>query len=221
MTGVWLRHRYADLPVLGVAATDLAALDLAVRRAAYATSRGRSARMFTEHDVRIPLRLGLRLRGNREGSLESLIDVPAWIVAVLGSAPATALINLVTMLSWREAIRVQLRQLVLTDDEEQVLRDAARAAPPVPEPEQVAGPAHPRELPAGQRRTPEFVDPASSAVPAQGVLPDPLAERLASTEPVVDVDIGDVHIRGLRPDIEVAVQQGDRITAVSVRKPRR
>jgi hypothetical protein len=221
VTGVWLGHHYAERPVVGVASDDLAALDLAMRRAAYATARGRSARMFLEVDVRIPQRLGLQLREAREGSLEWLLDVPAWIVAALASAPATALINLITVLSWREAIRVQLRRLALSDEEQQILRESARPAPQVAAPHDVPGPPYPRELPVSAGRIPSFDEPTSAAVPPQGPLPRSIVEHAMAIEPLLDIDVGEVHIRGLRPETEVVVQQGNQLTVVTVRAPKR
>jgi len=220
VSGVWLRQRYEDFPVLGVAASDFGTLDLAVRRAAYAALRGYSVAMFVEGDVRLPLRLGLQLRGTRDGSLESLFDVPAWIAGTLASVPVTALINLVTMLSWREAIRIRLRRLILTDAEQEILAAAARPAPIARAPEDVPGPAQPREPPprAGGRAP---LDPPQSKVPSQGALPDEVAMRITNTEPLVDIEIGEIRIRGMRPELEVVVQQDEHVTAVSLRAAQR
>ena len=221
VTAVWISHRYATTPVAAVAGDDLAALDLALRRAAYATERGWSARVFHDADIRIPKRMGLHVREARAGSLEWLLDIPAWMVAGLSSAPAVALINLVTIVSWREAVRVQLRRAVLSAEERRVLKEAARPAPSSALPSDVAGASNPRVLYRGVERVSVAEEPDPVGLPHQGALPESVERQLVASEPLVDIDIGDVHVRGVRPDTEVVVQQDDRVTAVAIRALKR
>lgn len=221
VTAIWISHRYSTTPVAAVAGEDLAALDLALRRAAYATERGWSARVFHDADIRIPTRMGLHVREARAGSLEWLLDIPAWMVAGLSSAPAVALINLVTLVSWREAVRVQLRRAILSPEERRVLREAERPAPPSAPSADVSGPSNPRVLYRGVDRSSVAKEPKSDDLPRQGALPELVERQLDASEPLVDIDIGDVHVRGVRPETEVVVQQDDRVTAVAIRALRR
>lgn len=220
VTAVWISHRYATTPVAAVAGDDLAALDLALRRAAYATERGWSALVFHEADIRIPTRMGLHVREARPESLEWL-DIPAWMLAGLSSAPAVALINLVTIVSWREAVRVQLKRAVLSAEERRVLEEAARPAPSSAPPSEVSGPSNPRIVYRGVESNSVAEEPNPDILPRQGALPDLVERKLAASEPLVDIDIGDVHVRGVRPDTEVVVQQDDRVTAVAIRAIKR
>ena len=221
VTAVWISHRYETTPVAAVAGDDLAALDLALRRAAYATERGWSARIFHDADIRIPKRMGLHVREARAGSLEWLLDIPAWMVAGLSSAPAVALINLVTIVSWREAARVQLRRAVLSAEERRALEEAARPAPLSAPPSEVSGPSNPRVLYRGVESKSMAEEPDPDSLPRQGALPELVERRLVASEPLVDIDIGDVHVRGVQPETEVVVQQDDHVTAVTIRALKR
>ncbi len=221
VTAVWISHRYEATPVAAVVGDDLAALDLALRRAAYATQRGWSARIFHDADIRIPTRLGLQVREARAGSLEWLLDIPAWMVMGLSSAPAVALINLVTIVSWREAVRVQLRRTVLTREESRVLEEAARPAPQSEETFADDGSDPPRLAPGNARTGAQRVGGVAVEIPRQGALPTLVERRLDAVEPVVDIDIGDVHVRGVRPETEIVVQQGEQVTSVAIRALRR
>ena len=165
--------------------------------------------------------MGLHVREARAGSLEWLLDIPAWMVAGLSSAPAVALINLVTIVSWREAVRVQLRRAVLSAEERRVLKEAARPAPSSALPSDVAGASNPRVLYRGVERVSVAEEPDPVGLPHQGALPESVERQLVASEPLVDIDIGDVHVRGVRPDTEVVVQQDDRVTAVAIRALKR
>jgi hypothetical protein len=175
--------------------------------------------MFGEAHIRIPQRLGLQVREAEKGSLEWLLDIPAWIVSGLASAPTVALVNFVTLMSWREAIRAQLRRLLLTAEERRILQEAARPAPASAPPEEVPGLAYPQEIGRHGGPLQPFQEPKSSNVPLQGALPIPIAERIAANETLVDVEVGEVRVRGMRPETQVVVQQDDDITVVTVRKP--
>jgi hypothetical protein len=165
--------------------------------------------------------MGLHVREARAGSLEWLLDIPAWMVAGLSSAPAVALVNLVTIVSWREAVRVQLRRAVLSAEERRILDEAARPAPPSVPPSEVSGPSNPRVLYRGVKSASVAEEPKSDDLPRQGALPELVERELVASEPLVDIDIGDVHVRGVRPETEVVVQQDDRVTAVAIRALRR
>jgi len=73
-----------------------------------------------------------------------------------------------------------------------------------------------RRASAGGRRA---LDGSSSGTGRS--LPGPVADRLNAVDRLVEVDVGDIRIRGMRPETEVVVQQGDQLTSVSVRAPQR
>jgi hypothetical protein len=221
VTGVWISHGYATTPVASVAGEDLAALDLALRRAAYATERGLSARIFHDADIRIPTRMGLHVREARAGSLEWLLDIPTWMVLGLSSAPAVALINLVTIVSWREAVRIQLTRMVLSAEERLILEEAARPAPPSAALSEVGGSERPRALYRGVEHASATKEPDPGVLPRQGALPEAVGQELDASEPLVDIDVGDAHVRGVRPETRVVIQQDGHVTAVTIRALKR
>jgi hypothetical protein len=208
--------RYAERPVLNAFAADAEQFDLALRRAALAVYRRWPIDIYFDEDIRIPRRLGLQLEAARPGSLDVMVAIPVWIVAALASQPATAIANLLALLSEREAVRVQIRRWVLTDEELRTLEAASRPAVDVPPPEEREG--HDADIPNARVLTP----PEHEGLPRlQDPLPGPLAEALHRQEPVVDVEIGHVRVRSARPDIDVVVRSGAEVTAVSIREPKR
>jgi hypothetical protein len=211
---VFLNCRYENHPVLGELAWDLEQLDLAVRRAALATERGVPAERFASSKARIPRRLGLQLRGSSAGSLELLLDIPTWIVAALASQPATALANAIALLSAREALRVRIREARVMPRERPVLD--ANARPPV----QVREPSNSGASPDTTERILESVVGASttssSTTARQGALPREVKDRLTATPAEFVLDVGNIHVRTQGLAVDVTIQEGDRLTSVSV-----
>jgi hypothetical protein len=191
--------------------------DLAVRRAAYAIWNHIPADELVERDIRIPRRQGVRLTGTEQGSLELLLSLPPWIVGALASQPATALANLIALLSARETIRVQLRRLVLTPAELHLLESHR------PEPVDLPTALNDGSSASDRSATALYEEDEHPVVAsaAQEALPAELEELVNSAEPLVDVEVGHVRVRSRRPDIDVVVQEGERIISVGIRTPRR
>lgn len=208
--------RYQELPVLGALAWDVGQFDLAMRRAAFAARERIPLDRFLVADIRLSRRGGLQLRGAEPGSLELLLDIPVWIVAALASQPTTALVNLLTLIGAREAIRVRLRRVVLSADEESLLVEAQRAPAALPRPDDFDDrPLTPIELESG-------AGPTTAEVPVrQGRLPNEIRTRLEGSEPIVDVEVGSVRIRTPRPEIDVVVHENGVATSVSIQQPQR
>jgi hypothetical protein len=215
VAAVYLGWEYADLPVLGQLAWDFEQFDLALRRASLATSQRLPVARFEETDIRIPRRAGLQLRGANAGSLEILLDIPRWIVAVLASEPVTAVANLIALLGARQAIRVALRRSRLSDQERQRLEELER--------EPASLPGEPENTP--YEELPTEVESISSIEEAsqvrQGAISVDVKQALDAAEPIVDVEVGHVRVRSRRPDIDIVIREGDSVTAVSIREPRR
>jgi hypothetical protein len=219
-SAVYLRWHYEQAPALGAFASDTEAFDLAMRRAAFAVHERRPIKSLIDGHVRLSRSDGLHLRGASEGSLDVLLDIPAWIVIALASAPATAVVNLLTLLSAREMVRVQLRRLILTEHEQRILTDHQRTPLQLP-------PAHSGPFDDDLRLQPPDQTMATDSMPdatlttRQGALPSSVAEMMESTEPIVDVEIGHIRVRTPRPDIDVVIQEGDLATSISIRTPKR
>ena len=112
---------------------------------------------------------------------------------------------------------MRLRRLVLSADESRILEEASRPAalPPAPEDNDEDQAYHPLWASKVASDEPEeYVAP-------QGALPREIAARLDDAESLVDVEVGHVHVRTRRPDIDVVVRDGDSVTSVSIREPQR
>src|SRR5690349_13675163 len=74
---VWIRYRYPEYPSMGHAGVDFEFFDRALRHSAYAATRRES--VVDDHGprIRLPVDLGLQLRGASSGSLEVLLAIPA------------------------------------------------------------------------------------------------------------------------------------------------
>ena len=83
------------------------------------------------------------------------------------------------------------------------------------------GASDPRVLYRGVENTSVAEEPNPDSLPRQGALPELVERQLVASEPLVDVDIGDVHVRRVRPETEVVVQQDDHVTAVAIRALKR
>jgi len=213
---VFIGCRYASYPVLGELAWDVEQFDLAVRRAALATEKGFLVERFLRSDVRVPRRLGLQMRGSTQGSLEILLDIPAWIVAALASQPATAVANLITLLGARESIRVRIRGILLTAEEKRILEASSR--PPAQLPTTSGGGVVApgiRELLEADQPDTRSGKQSTHTNARQGTLPRRIKERLDSTEADVEVDVGNVVVRTQGLAVEISVQEGDRLTSIS------
>ena len=211
---VLVSWRYKEHPVLGALAWDLEQIDLAMRRATYAVQQNLTVDDVVRPDVRLPRRDGLQLRGSQEGSLGLLVDIPTWIVEALSSQPAIALTNLIVLLSAREAIAVRLRRLLLTKAEKEILATNSRV--PV-EPPHSPSSAYADEGARTSIRPQTSVHPQTNTL--QGALPRDVASRIDASDPLVDVQVGRVRVRTHRPTVEIAVQEGDTLTSVSISDP--
>jgi hypothetical protein len=212
---VFFGCRYESYPVLGELAWDVEQFDLSVRRAALATREGFSIDRFAGGGVRVPRRVGLQLRGTTSGSLDLVLDIPAWIVAALASQPVMAIANLIQLLGAREAIRVRLRSLILTPEEKRVLAASTRTPAPL-----APGRRHDAPAPGGSYSDELEISvatyPGHETSARQGTIPREVKERLDATPADVEVEVGNIKVRTQGLAAEVAVQDGDRLVSISI-----